>query len=282
MGERFFRPAERRYPGIPGPGGVKITICTETLSAEAGYVGITTSKALPTRVASRTLSRVLAVVATLACLGLALADATAASLRDQISDLASAHGFAVIGLERLGDAPGTPVEGDPQGQLKALLQGFNYVIVGSRTGGIEKVLISSAKRPAAEVVRGAQVKTTRRGNHHIVKAVLIGPSGARRTASLMVDTGASTVVLPKSMSRALGFRDAELRNGWSQTANGRIRTLQGRLHSVQVGQAVVQNVAVNFVDDNGLGGNLLLGMSFLGRFRVTFDDENRRLILINK
>jgi predicted aspartyl protease len=36
------------------------------------------------------------------------------------------------------------------------------------------------------------------------------------------------------------------------------------------------------VDDQGLGGNLLLGMSFLGRFRVTFDDEDRSLILINK
>ena len=245
-------------------------------------VGVTISRALPTRVASRTLSRVLAVMATLAWLGAVSAGAIAAGLGNQISDLAAAHGFAVSGLERLGDAPGKPVEGDPRARLEALLQGFNYVIVDSSTGGIERVLISSAKGPAAEMVRGARVKTTRRGNHHIVKAVLIGPSGARRTASLMVDTGASTVVLPKSMSRALGFRDADLRDGWSQTANGRMRIRQGRLHSVQVGQAIVQNVAVNFVDDRGLGGNLLLGMSFLGRFRVTFDDENRSLILINK
>jgi aspartyl protease family protein len=240
------------------------------------------NRALPIRVASRTLSRVLVVMATLAWLGAVSAGATAAGLGDQVSGLAAAHGFAVSGLERLGDAPGKLVEGGPRAQLKALLQGFNSVIVDSGTGGIEKVFILSAKLPAAEVVRGARVKTTRRGNHHVVKAVLIGPSGARRTASLMVDTGASTVVLPKSMSRALGFRDVELRQGWSQTANGRMRTLQGRLHSVQVGQAVVQNVAVNFVDDQGLGGNLLLGMSFLGRFRVTFDDEDRSLILINK
>jgi aspartyl protease family protein len=238
-----------------------------------------TSKLLPTRVAWRSLSRLLAVTAALACLA---APANAAGLRDQIGDLASAHGFAVTGLERLGDAPGKPAEGDPRAQIKSLLQGFNYVLLASSTGDIEKLLISSAKRPAGEGVRGAQVTTTRRGNHHVVKAVLIGPTGARRTASLMVDTGASTVVLPKSMSRSLGFRDADLRGGWSQTANGRVRTRQGRLHSVQVGRASVQDVAVNFVDDKSLGGNMLLGMSFLGRFRVTFDDENRRLILISK
>ena len=41
----------------------------------------------------------------------------------------------------------------------------------------------------------------------------------------------------------------------------------------------MQNVAVAFIDDARLNGNLLLGMSFLRRFRVTLDDDNNQLIL---
>ena len=82
------------------------------------------------------------------------------------------------------------------------------------------------------------------------------------------------------MSRTLGFSDEELRTGWSQTANGKVRTKQGILQLVQVGQAIVENVAVNFIDDDALGENALLGMSFLSRFRITIDEKNERLILM--
>ena len=97
---------------------------------------------------------------------------------------------------------------------------------------------------------------------------------------LMVDTGATRIVLPESMTRTLGFSDKDLKSGWTQTANGKVRTEQGILRSVQVGRAIVDDVAVNFVADEALGKNALLGMSFLGRFRITIDERNERLILM--
>jgi len=37
-----------------------------------------------------------------------------------------------------------------------------------------------------------------------------------------------------------------------------------------------------FIEDAQLGGGGLLGMSVLGRFRVTIDDEHNRLTLVDK
>jgi len=96
----------------------------------------------------------------------------------------------------------------------------------------------------------------------------------------MVDTGASTVVLPKSMIGRLGFTQGELREGWTQTANGRVRTRMGTLRSVDVGSASAQGVTVTFLVNNRLSGAKLPGMSFLQRFRMTIDDANNRIILI--
>ena len=226
--------------------------------------------------------RALAVVAGLAWLGSALAQAPVPELRTQLRDLATAHDFVVKGLPVVGEAPGKWVDGDPRKQIAELLRDFNYVVVEDGVGSIERVLISSVKRPAAVVPRSNDVDMIRRGDHHVVEVLLTGPTGVTRTESLMLDTGASAVVLPESMRKSLGFTDGSLRDGWSQTANGKVRTRHGLLRSVRVGRATVEDVAVNFIDDESLGSTALLGMSFLGRFRVTIDDANQRLILFSK
>ena len=38
-------------------------------------------------------------------------------------------------------------------------------------------------------------------------------------------------------------------------------------------------MAVTFIDDDRLGGAMLLGMSFLGRYRLTIDDAANRIVL---
>ena len=126
------------------------------------------------------------------------------------------------------------------------------------------------------------MKTSRRGPHHVVKTILTGPTGKTQSVMLLVDTGASTIVLPNAMSETLGFSDNDLTRGWSQTANGRVRTKQGILRSARVGQALVKEVAVNFLDDKPLGGNSLLGMSFLSQFVVIIDDQGEHLVLKNR
>ncbi len=126
------------------------------------------------------------------------------------------------------------------------------------------------------------IPARRRGSHQLVDVVLVGPGQAPVTVSLMVDTGASTVVLPASMMRVLGFSPEDLRDGWTQTANGRVRAKMGMLASVDVGSAVAEEVKVTFLDDQKLGGSKLLGMSFLQRFRMTIDDANGRIILSDR
>jgi aspartyl protease family protein len=227
-----------------------------------------------------TINWTLLVAALIAWAGAPLAEATPSDLRTQVHELSVTHGFAVQGLHNLGDDPGRRVDGDLREQLNVLLSAFNYVIVADDSGDIDTVMITSRTRPAGPIRQGINVKTTRRGSHHTVRATLTGPAGNPQSLMLLVDTGATMLVLPQTMIRTLGFSGDDLGNGWSQTANGRVRTKQGILQSVQVGQAIVKDVAVNFVDDDMLGGNSLLGMSFLSRFRITIDDKNERLILI--
>ena len=90
----------------------------------------------------------------------------------------------------------------------------------------------------------------------------------------MVDTGASTLVLPQSLASSLGYEPGELKSVRVQTANGKTTGMTGILDSVRVGEAESDQVAVTFVADHLLGGKRLLGMSFLGRFRMTIDSSN--------
>ena len=52
--------------------------------------------------------------------------------------------------------------------------------------------------------------------------------------------------------------------------------------AANIDEYTVEKVAVNFIENEVLGGNSLLGMSFLGRFRFTLDGDNNQLILLAK
>jgi aspartyl protease family protein len=219
--------------------------------------------------------------------------AVAANLRDQLHELARLQGFEVRGLHLVRKAPGQAVAGDVRHQLKRMLSGYNYVMVDNDAGDIKKVIIlargtGNAVYPEPSVIHSVTapgehiIPARRRGAHQLVEAVLVGPGQTSQPVSLMVDTGASTVVLPKSMIGQLGFALDELRDGWTQTANGRVRVKTGTLRSVAVGSATAQDVTVTFLEDKRLNGARLLGMSFLQRFRMTIDDANNRIILTSE
>ena len=217
-----------------------------------------------------------------------------ADLRGQLLDLADAHGFMVQGLGVVEAEADKAVGGDLHQQLKQILRSYSYIIVEDADGGITKVLILSREMSGgsdfddtpvvSNVITPGEyyIPTRHRGTHQIVEAVLVGPGQAPLTVSLMVDTGASTVVLPKSMIGQLGFTADELRDGWTQTANGRVRTRMGTLRSIDVGGATVRDVTVTFLDDSRLNGARLLGMSYLQHFRMTIDDANSRIILTSE
>jgi aspartyl protease family protein len=218
-----------------------------------------------------------------ACILWSLPAFAVGDLRGELEALAAQSGFSIEGLARIGPEPAGPAEGAPAERLKALLQDYNYLVVQSRPGAIEKVLITSRKAAdGAKSADRAYVETTRLGTHHQVQATLAGPNAVAKTVPLLVDTGASSVVLPESMIEELGFSPEALRGGVSQTASGTVPVKIGVLNSVRVGAVAASDVEVGFIADRQLNGALLLGMSFLSRFRLTIDDARNELILLAK
>jgi len=130
------------------------------------------------------------------------------------------------------------------------------------------------------------LKTSRNGPHHIVRAAVIGPNGHTQLVSFIVDTGATDVVLPASLIAKLGFRESELDPIGVQTANGVATGQRGYLRSLELGgpdqKDVLQHVAVMFMSDDDTGGYALMGMSVLGRYNMTIQDADDRIILMKR
>jgi clan AA aspartic protease (TIGR02281 family) len=234
------------------------------------------------------------------CIGAGVcADAAAAQVdvAEELTRLASLYGFEVSGEDHVIDALGRAEGDDPYLRLRMLLEGFDHIIL-QRAGGIERVIIMGEAMPGSappktvvEVDADAaapadadeiELKTERSGNQHSVRVALESTDGKRIERSLLIDTGADSLVLPKSLIGALSLDEDQLDSRQVQTANGRTQALVGSLPGVWLGGQRVGNVRVSFLDDGQLGSAGLLGMSVLGRYQLTIDDENDTLTLIRR
>lgn len=204
----------------------------------------------------------------------------ASNLRTQIKALADSNGVRLFGAERIEQSAAGKIEGGLGQSLRELLADYNFAIVRDQSGAIRSISVSGRKRPAPDTTIRISVKTTRRGGNHYLDAVIMGRRPVRTHVQFLVDTGASMVVLPISMAKTLGFSDDDLTETIMQTANGEVMGQTGTLRSVEVGRAVARDISVAFVDDERLGSNRLLGMSFLGRFVVIIDDAGNVMSLI--
>jgi aspartyl protease family protein len=211
-----------------------------------------------------------------------LATGAPLALKEKLAAIAQTHGFAISGLEHVGDET---IEADPVAsakQLPDILHRYNFAIITQPTGKIERLVISGRKQEGKAPELFNHIKTTRVGSHHQVEARLLGPDGKALLTPLVVDTGATTIVLPLSLASDLGFKADQLNPGITKTANGDAPVYSGMLRSVTLGTITRKDVAVNFVDDERLGKTRLLGMSFLGQFKLTIDDARQELILLSK
>jgi len=225
---------------------------------------------------------------------------------DTLTRLSTQAGFEIVGLEQAKDSYGRAEQGEVLPRLRALLEDFNHVIVQIPGGGIDRVILLGRKTawvppPPPEVPVGeapvaetpaeqAQedpggdivIPTERRGTTHVVSVSLEAAGGKKVNASLAVDTGADSVVLPASLIATLGLKPQALETREVQTANGKTTARVGRLAGVWLGAHKIADVQVSFIDDAKLGGNALLGMSVLGRYRMAIDDEENHLTLSPK
>lgn len=225
----------------------------------------------------------LALALCLTCGALSIAqaqsDGAPTTLRAQLADLAARNDFAIEGLDRVAEAPARLPNGNLRTQTETLLAGYNHMLM-VRRGAVERVIVLGPKAPPGPRPDRVTITTTRSGRHHVASAVLVGTGRARLNVAMLIDTGATTIVLPTSMIERLGYRPDDLADAVMQTANGQVMGKQAVLRSVTMGSVVARDVAVSFVDDDRLGGKALLGMSFLGRFRMTIDDARNVVTLV--
>ncbi|MEM7251186.1 MAG: retropepsin-like aspartic protease [Pseudomonadota bacterium] len=199
-----------------------------------------------------------------------------AAHREQIQAFAEDNGFEVRQLQKIGPGAERFLSGGINDQLRQLLSGYGFVMLQDDDGKPETVIVVGPREePANDVI----VATRREGVHQLVDVVLVGPGGKRLSVDLLVDTGASTVVLRNSAMEALGISPEVLETGIAITANGEVEARIGTLPTLLLGGVKVDDVRVSFVPDEGLIGRQLLGMSVLGRYRFTLDERNGRLIL---
>lgn len=206
---------------------------------------------------------------------------TGESVRWQMETLAAEQGFRLEGADLIGDETGPVHEtGTLSDRINRLLANYNFVVTLDTKDQIAQVTIVGLRGVQPEIPTVPEpIRTEKRQSEHYVEAFLTGPNGRSLPLEFLVDTGASTLVLPRSLAGSLGYAVDQLQSVHVQTANGKTTGLTGTLSSVRVGEAETARVAVTFVDDQLLGGKRLLGMSFLSRFRMTFDGNSGQLHL---
>ena len=223
----------------------------------------------------------------------------------ELERLMGIHGFNMRPADL---ASAREVEGRAEGEaliprLRTLLENFDHVIVQAPGGGVERVLIlgekapyvppppAPADRPGRARGRGRRraaaegdivLDSQRKGSSHAVTLTLEGSGGRRMQRMLLLDTGADYVVLPSSLIAPLAIPPNALRSQPVQTANGTVEAQIGKLTAVWLGGQRITDVDAAFIEDERLGGNALLGMSVLGRFRVTIDDDANQIVLGSK
>ncbi len=148
----------------------------------------------------------------------------------------------------------------------ALVIGYSYReelsavanrVAGELTPPGDTIAVSTTE----EGERAVRVRR-RLDGHFVVRAAVNGQS-----MTLLVDTGASTVVLKPGDAERAGIDTRDLNYTVAvQTANGTTYAAPARLRSLAVGSLVVRDVNALVAPPGSLNENLL-GMSFLRRLR---------------
>ena len=152
------------------------------------------------------------------------------------------------------------------GQALRMALAWGLIFVGVMAG---YGLWSDIRRdimPIQEVAQDGSVEVPRAEDGHYYLTVVINGTGV----PFMVDTGASGMVLAGSDAEKLGIDPESLTyQGEANTANGVVRTARVTLPLVELGPFRNENFGA-FVTEGALDQSLL-GMDYLGQFRMEFD-----------
>ena len=132
-----------------------------------------------------------------------------------------------------------------------------------------------AEKAKQELLEKMQTRVTVEGNRILVPVTLVN-SGVELAANLLLDTGASQIVLHRDVADRLNI--ITLKKGLAQTAGGQnIYVESGQVNHVKVGPFNLDNAAVLIISHEGeaVSYNGLLGMNFLKNVQYTIDYQNQ-------
>jgi len=139
-------------------------------------------------------------------------------------------------------------------------------------------LTSKSVRTIVYIAKGKQIiPLTRKGNSYYAKVKI----NRKANALFLVDTGASSVHISRSMAKRLKLKLDKGEPTFAKIAGGQI--VSGRiikLKEIKIGRVRIKNIkAIVFDQDNMAMQDGLLGMSFLNHFVFQIDTKKPELIL---
>ncbi len=191
---------------------------------------------------------------------------------EHFATLAGGAGLAML----IGSALGRAYRGRAADAVRAIftwiivgigiIAGYNYRYeigqlgyrIAGELGAQPPVQISEPDTGGRQAVR-----IRRRGDGHFIATVSVNGS----SVPMLVDTGASTVVLKQTDAKKLGIDTSRLKYTVPvQTANGVAYAAHVRIRQASVGQISIANIDA-LVAQPGVLKESLLGMTFLSRLR---------------
>jgi aspartyl protease family protein len=154
------------------------------------------------------------------------------------------------------------------GQMIRGLMSWALIIVGLTAGYGLWNDMSRQIIPRQAVATGGEVVLPKAADGHFYLTLTIDGTAV----NFMVDTGASGVFLSQKDAARLGFKPKDMAFiGSAQTANGTVRTARIKLKNVVLGRYEDATLPA-YVNDAEMFGSLL-GMDYLGRFRIEIDTD---------
>lgn len=158
------------------------------------------------------------------------------------------------------------------GQALRMAMAWGLIFVGVMAGYGLWSDISRDAMPRQMLTDAGEIEVPRAPDGHYYLQLAINGT----PLTLMVDTGASGLVLSLDDAARLGIEAGSLRFlGEAMTANGVVRTAQVTLPVIELGPFRTENFRA-YVNEGAMDGSLL-GMDYLDQFRMEFAGE--RLIL---
>lgn len=159
----------------------------------------------------------------------------------------------------------------PQRRLGLIMIAIAWLLGLALAAGLFQGSLEQRRNPNSELeVRGQSVRLEPNHQHHYLAPATINGS----EVTLLIDTGASDVVIPGAVARRLEL--PKLGQGMAMTANGPTRITRTRLEQLQIGPISLRDVSAS-IAENYTANEILFGMSALRQ--LDFRSQDGALIL---